>query len=174
MFFLSLVQKIVIIETLDFSTEGQVLFMPPSRYVFKGAEVYTDSESSDSSDEDEEEDGDDESSECSDEDTGEDSPADPTFTAMADSSAMLPSASDLSHSMDQLPALTSDCISTSLDAVLPAQVLADVLPSSLDLVTSSNKDDNHLNQCLTFSNIPKEILASCPVSSTDEVLQLDK
>ncbi|KAH9498905.1 NAD-dependent protein deacetylase sirtuin-1 [Bulinus truncatus] len=40
--------------------ENQVLYLPPSSYVFKGAEVYTDSESSDSSDdEDEEEDDED-------------------------------------------------------------------------------------------------------------------
>ncbi|XP_059142877.1 NAD-dependent protein deacetylase sirtuin-1-like [Physella acuta] len=157
-------------------SEGQVLFMPPSRYVFKGAEVYTDSESSDSSEDDDEEedDDDDESSVCSDEDAPEDNPADPTLTALADSSAVLPTASDLSHIVEQLPVMSSDCISTSIDAVIPAQVLADVLPSGLDVVTSSNKDDNPLNQCLTFSNIPKEILASCPVSSTDEVLHLDK
>ncbi|CAL1545658.1 unnamed protein product [Lymnaea stagnalis] len=183
--------------------DNQVLFLPPSRYVFKGAEVYTDSDSEDSSDDDD--DGITESMTSSEVVAEEfersssiDSRSDSAekylakeshLEGLVDSTAMksmdvvgeIPSSTALklldlasvaadSSALKMLGAENVGCDSNEQDSGLPSLPLMDIEVS--DLLPSSIPQNN---ECFTLPNIPHEVVAealgTCPVSSSDEVLQ---
>ncbi|KAK0051010.1 NAD-dependent protein deacetylase sirtuin-1-like isoform X1 [Biomphalaria pfeifferi] len=120
--------------------EHQVLYLPPSSYVFKGAEVYTDSESSDSSDDDEEEDED----------------------ANEESSASSEAEADQSHEISVEAAGGADSSGLATSEVDS--------PGADELSTLNESQNNEcLSMPDIPVDVAVDALSACQVSSTDDI-----
>ncbi|XP_013066910.2 NAD-dependent protein deacetylase sirtuin-1-like isoform X2 [Biomphalaria glabrata] len=122
-------------------SEHQVLYLPPSSYVFKGAEVYTDSESSDSSDDDDEEE---------DEDANE------------ESSASSEAEADQSHEISVEAAGGADSSGLATSEVDS--------PGADELSTLNESQNNEcLSMPDIPVDVAADALSACQVSSTDDI-----